>query len=143
VSPFFRTNRPTKNRIAGTDVRRWLNVELPQVQNTRVDLLSESAGGELIHIELQSVLTEEARQMPIFNDLLDHEVLGPAIKRGIQEGIQQGELSVLRRQLEKRFGPLPDWAQQRLLSLSTSELDDLSIRVLEARTIRELLGQDN
>ncbi len=88
--------------------------------------------------QLATVLTEEARQMPIFNDLLDHEVLGPAIK----QGIQQGELSVLRRQLEKRFGPLPDWAEQRLLSLSTSELDDLSIRVLEARNIRDLLGQN-
>jgi len=32
----------------------WLNVELPEVRNTRVDLLGETATGDLIHIELQS-----------------------------------------------------------------------------------------
>jgi len=40
--------------IAGTTIARWLSVELPEVQNTRVDLLGETAGGELVHIELQS-----------------------------------------------------------------------------------------
>jgi hypothetical protein len=40
--------------IAGTTIARWLNVELPEVRNTRVDLLGETEGGDLIHIELQS-----------------------------------------------------------------------------------------
>jgi hypothetical protein len=31
-----------------------LNVELPKVQNRRVDLLGETADGGLIHIEIQS-----------------------------------------------------------------------------------------
>jgi hypothetical protein len=43
-------------QIAGVRVARWLNVELPQVQQTRVDLLGESADDEreLLHVELQS-----------------------------------------------------------------------------------------
>ena len=42
-------------QIAGTKIVRWLNVELPTVQNTRVDLLGESTpDGEIIQIELQS-----------------------------------------------------------------------------------------
>ena len=249
----------------GAQIARWLNVELPQVQNTRVDLLGESATGELIHIELQStndpqiplrmaeyalrvyrllrrfprqivlyvgdsemqmkselvgpslscrysivnirnlesegllesasitdnviailtnlrseraavhriltrleqltgeerstafaqllilsglrklsaIVREEARQMPILTSILDHEVIGPAIKQGIeqgmQQGIQQGEMTVLRRQMEKRFGALPDWAEQHLSQLSTPELDDLSLRILDARTLNELL----
>src|SRR5205085_4845599 len=45
---------------------------------------------------------EEARKMPILNDILDHEVLGREYKRGLQ----QGELTVLRRQIEKRFGSI-------------------------------------
>ena len=43
-------------RIAGFKVARWLNVELPQVQQARVDLLGESEDEErsLLHLELQS-----------------------------------------------------------------------------------------
>jgi hypothetical protein len=40
--------------IAGTTIAKWLDVELPEVRNTRVDLLGETARGDLIHIELQS-----------------------------------------------------------------------------------------
>jgi predicted transposase YdaD len=44
----------TIREIGGPPVVRWLNVELPEVRNTRADLLGETAAGELIHIELQS-----------------------------------------------------------------------------------------
>jgi hypothetical protein len=40
--------------LTGTSIERWLNIELPKVQNLRVDLLGESSDGNLIHIELQS-----------------------------------------------------------------------------------------
>ena len=33
----------TIREIAGTTIARWLNVELPEVRNTRVDLLGETA----------------------------------------------------------------------------------------------------
>ena len=32
----------------------WKNTELPEVRNPRVDLLGETAGGRLVHVELQS-----------------------------------------------------------------------------------------
>jgi len=43
-------------QITGVRVARWLNVELPQVQQIRVDLLGESAHETpaLLHLELQS-----------------------------------------------------------------------------------------
>src|SRR5580658_7245562 len=40
--------------LTGSSSLRWLNVEAPLVRNLRVDLLGESPGGDLIHIELQS-----------------------------------------------------------------------------------------
>jgi hypothetical protein len=40
--------------LTGSPSLRWLNVETPLVRNLRVDLLGESADGELVHIELQS-----------------------------------------------------------------------------------------
>jgi Domain of unknown function (DUF4351) len=41
-------------QLTGFEVRRWLNVELPELRNLRVDLLGETPGGGLFHIELQS-----------------------------------------------------------------------------------------
>ena len=68
-------------------------------------------------------------------------------QQGLEEGKQQGreegelfgELKVLRRLIEKRFGPLPDWAEKRLAARSASELEELSVRVLDAETFQELL----
>lgn len=40
--------------LAGSRVTKWFDVELPNVQNLRVDLLGETADGGLIHVELQS-----------------------------------------------------------------------------------------
>jgi hypothetical protein len=44
----------TLAELSGATVHRWLNVELPEVRSTRVDLLGETTAGELVHIELQS-----------------------------------------------------------------------------------------
>lgn len=40
-------------RLTGASIERWHNVELPEVRNLRVDLLGETASGDLVHIELQ------------------------------------------------------------------------------------------
>ena len=97
--------------------------------------------------------------MPILNDILDHEVLGREFKKGlvegvqqgleqgieqgvqqgIERGVQQGELTVLRRQIEKRFGTMPIWAAEKLAKRSAGELEELSVRLLDAPGIEELL----
>ena len=40
--------------VTGVEVTAWLNAELPELGDRQVDLLGETAAGELIHIELQS-----------------------------------------------------------------------------------------
>ena len=40
--------------LTGTTVAKWLDVQLPKVQNLRLDLLGETLHGGLIHLELQS-----------------------------------------------------------------------------------------
>lgn len=69
--------------------------------------------------------------MPILNNILDHEVLGREYKRG--------ELTVLRRQVDKRFGAVPSWVDERLVRLAPAELEELSVRLLEVDTLEELL----
>ena len=81
---------------------------------------------------LEEMIEEEARKMPLLNDILENRVLGREFKRG--------ELSLLRRLIEERFGPIPGWAEDRLVERSAAELEALGVRVLKARTIEELFA---
>jgi len=49
-----RASRATIRELTGTAIDRWLDVELPKVQNQRADLLGETVEGEIVHLELQS-----------------------------------------------------------------------------------------
>jgi len=40
--------------IAGGAVKRWLDKELPAIRNTRADLIAETIGGEIVHLEFMS-----------------------------------------------------------------------------------------
>jgi hypothetical protein len=44
----------TMRELAGTAVETWLDIEMSKVQNSRVDLLGETADKGLVHLELQS-----------------------------------------------------------------------------------------
>ena len=84
---------------------------------------------------LSRAVERETQNMPIDLDIREHEVIGPLIR----EAEQKGELTILRRLIEKRFGGLPGWAGERLAALSLPELEDLSERVLDAKSLEELL----
>ncbi len=94
--------------------------------------------------------------MPILDDIMDHDLLGPAIRQGMQKGLEQGleqgvqkgleqgmqrgELTILRRVLSKRFGALPAALDERLSTLSAAELEDLSVRLFDVKSIDELFA---
>ena len=67
------------------------------------------------------------------------------LRRGLQqgrvEGRVEGEQTVVMRQIEKRFGPVPAWARQRLEAMSAPELEETALRLLDARSLEELLGK--
>jgi hypothetical protein len=86
---------------------------------------------------LEETIKEEALKMPILNDIMDNKVFGPVIRQGRQEGRQ----AMLRRQLEKRFGPMPQWVEKRLASLNIDDLDEVAIRVLDASSFEDLFPQ--
>jgi predicted transposase YdaD len=92
--------------------------------------------------------------MPILNDIMDHEVIGPAIRQGRREGKAEGRVegkaegklegkieeaaALAQRQLTARFGPLSPKARRSLAKLTLPELEDLAIRLLTAKDISEL-----
>lgn len=57
---------------------------------------------------------------------------------GIKKGLQQGEIRVLRRQLTRRFGELPDWAETRLQEAPPDQLELWGERLLEAGRLEEV-----
>jgi len=103
----------------------------------------ETALGQLMILaglrHLSKTVEQERRKMPIRINILENEVLGPMFQKGWDEARQDGERTILRRQIEKRFGALPGWASEKLSALPASELEDLSERVLDAKNVEELL----
>ena len=65
------------------------------------------------------------------------EALIYAITRdeGLVKGRVEGESRLLKRQLERRFGPLPQWVSERLGSAKEEELETWSEAVLTAPTL--------
>jgi hypothetical protein len=100
----------------------------------------EAALGELMVLAglrtLGTTIEEEIQQMPILDDIMDHEVIGRERKRGIA----LGERLVILRLVGKRFGPVPDWAKQRLDELTGADLEQVELRLLDAASLEELLG---
>jgi predicted transposase YdaD len=92
--------------------------------------------------KLGDTIRTEVKNMPILDDIMDHDVIGPAIRQGMEQGRKEGRqeegLTILRRQINKRFGPLPASAEERLIKLSVGEIEDLSLRLLDARSVDEL-----
>ena len=68
------------------------------------------------------------------------EGMEQGIQQGIQQGTQQGEVAVLMRQLHKRFGELPEEIELRLHKATLEPLEVWADRVLDARTLDEVLG---
>jgi predicted transposase YdaD len=100
--------------------------------------------------QLAGVIEQEAKRMPILNDIMDHEVIGPAIRQGRREGKAEGKAegklegkieeaaALAQRQLTARFGPLAPKTKRSLAKLTLPELEDLAIRLLTANSISEL-----
>lgn len=83
---------------------------------------------------LEDFVRKEAQHMPLEINLLDNAVIGPAIRQGMREG----SLSIIRRQLKHRFGQLPEWVEPRLTALSFEQLEELSDRLLDAARLEDL-----
>jgi hypothetical protein len=48
-------------------------------------------------------------------------------------------MEIIHRLIEKRFGPMPKWAADRLAARSAAELEELSLRIFDVTNIEDLL----
>ena len=61
-------------------------------------------------------------------------------QEGRRQGKQEGELAILSRQLERRFGPLGPAVTERLKKASAAELERWADNFVDARTLDEVFG---
>ena len=84
--------------------------------------------------------------MPVFDDILEHRVLGREYRRGRKEGREEGreqgrydgELRLIRIQLEGRFGEIPADLDAKLPNLTAAELEQLARRIVHAASVEAL-----
>ena len=132
-------------------------VRLPQESCSRalqsLLLISELRG-------LGARVQEEVESMPLVLNMLDSEVFGPPLRKALKEGREKGRAEgreegreegraegrttearrLLRLQAEKRFGPLPSWAEERIDALRCDEAESLVLAILEAVTLESLFA---
>ena len=61
-------------------------------------------------------------------------------QEGRQEGVQLGQAKLLQKQLELRFGTLPDWALMRLRDSSEVERERWCLRIFNQASLQEILN---
>lgn len=100
--------------------------------------------------DLEEVAEREIQNMPLTIDIMENKVIGPAIRQGIEQGLAQGREEgreegrrdearrLFRHFLEKRFGKLPAWAESHLNTLDATQIEALSGRFLDAKTLEDL-----
>jgi hypothetical protein len=65
------------------------------------------------------------------------------MEKGLEQGLLKGQRRILLLLLEKRFGPLSPEARARLESWPTERLDEVTLALVDARSLEELgLGED-
>jgi hypothetical protein len=152
--------RPLKNLVAA--VFRLENSRTPQdilnVLTALLDWLKEPEQSGLrraFTVWLQRVLLPRRVPDAQFPELTDlHEVKNMlaervkewtkewwegGLKQGLAEGQKKGEVLILMRLLERKFGPLSEEQRNRLEAADVDTLLDWSERVLTAHSIEEIL----
>ena len=84
-----------------------------------------------------------AEEVEVMTQTIADYYVEQGVQKGMQKGMKQGELrgkrNLLLRQLESRFGQLPESVKEKVLSLQEDDaLDDLSMEVLSAERLEDL-----
>jgi flagellar biosynthesis/type III secretory pathway protein FliH len=106
----------------------------------RVLLPARVPGAELPTVNtLQEMRAMLAERVKTWTEEWKQQGLEQGIQQGIKEGLSRGEARLLRRQLVRRFGSLPAWAEARLEQAGEAELEVWADRVLECETLEDVL----
>ena len=96
-------------------------------------------------VELQEMRSMLAERVKRWTEEWERQGMERGMERGMEQGIglgmQRGEARLLRRQLERRFGPLPDWVETRLAQAGTDVLETWSDQVLDSPSLEAVFAE--
>lgn len=85
------------------------------------------------------LVQEEAKTMGYQIDLEQNQVLKTYFERAEARGKAEGKAELLLRQLERRFGPLPNTVSQKVRTAEPEDLDRLAEAILDATSLETLV----
>jgi flagellar biosynthesis/type III secretory pathway protein FliH len=94
------------------------------------------------NLEALSEKTQEDRELimrlaPLYQQ--DREqAIQEGLERGLQQGRQQGEADLLLRQLQRRFGEIPQNFAETICGLPVERLEDLGVALLDFNILADL-----
>lgn len=87
--------------------------------------------------ELESRFKDEAKRLETEKNM---RYVTSFERLGREEGFLQGEASVIKRQLKRRFERLPKWVEERLEQATRDELEGWADRVIEAKALEDVFA---
>ncbi|MBF0183119.1 MAG: DUF4351 domain-containing protein [Magnetococcales bacterium] len=90
--------------------------------------------------ELEEVVNMLATHVEKWSRDIEQKGWQAGIQAGEQKGRQEEGVSMLTRQLQRRFGSLPEWASQKIADADLSTLEEWSLRILDAPTLESVLA---
>lgn len=94
---------------------------------------------------LGDIIGREVKQMPILEDIMDHDLFGPKLRKahaeGQSQGKSQGQLALLLRMADRKFGRIPAATRKRLESLKPLQLERACLRLLDAKKLEDIFGR--
>jgi predicted transposase YdaD len=129
------TVRTVLRRIAGAP---------PDQQRLALNELTILAGLR----DFGGIIDKERQAMPILDSIMDHDLLGPILRKGLAQGIEQGieqgrelgERHVLRGLIHRRFGELPPRLAARFETMNIEQLESISLKLFDALTVEDLFA---
>ncbi len=90
---------------------------------------------------LNDILSTDLKQTQFYQDVFrEGELIGE--KRGEKRGVQKGEYLLLKKQMIRCFGTLPDWADERLIKASPEQLEIWGECIFDAPSLEALLANE-
>jgi predicted transposase YdaD len=103
-----------------------------------------AAIGELLLLaglrQLRVIMKKELERMSVLIDINRHTIFGPMYREAIQQGALEAERRLALRLLTKRFGKLPSASARRIRSMDSAELETLTLRLLDAGSLSDILA---
>ncbi|MBF0436071.1 MAG: DUF4351 domain-containing protein [Magnetococcales bacterium] len=64
----------------------------------------------------------------------------PRLGHRLVQEHREGEIAVLTRQLQRRFGILPEWVREKIAKADQPSLEEWSLRFVDAQTLDDIFS---